>query len=61
LKKYGELSKMDSYITPPNNWDFYETSGWSNYTHERDNAAKRRYLPTPADRPKAARELMSNE
>jgi methylenetetrahydrofolate reductase (NADPH) len=41
LKKYNEIYKMSSYITPPNNWDFYETSGWSNYTHKRDNAARR--------------------
>jgi len=41
LKKYGETEKINKYITPPNNWDFYETSGWSNYTHERDNAAHR--------------------
>jgi methylenetetrahydrofolate reductase (NADPH) len=45
LKKYGELSRLDSFITPPNNWDFYETSGWSNYTHNRDNAARRQALP----------------
>lgn len=56
LKKYGELEKIDSYITPPNNWDFFETSGWSNYTHERDNAAHRQYLPTPELRPGAARD-----
>ncbi|MDR2035887.1 MAG: methylenetetrahydrofolate reductase C-terminal domain-containing protein [Coriobacteriales bacterium] len=41
LKKYGELHKMSAYTTPPNNWDFSHTSGWSNYTHNRDNAAQR--------------------
>ncbi len=41
LKKYGETDKLNLYITPPNDWDLYETSGWSNYTHERDNAAHR--------------------
>jgi methylenetetrahydrofolate reductase (NADPH) len=45
LKKYGELHKIDSFITPPNNWDFFETSGWSNYTHDRDNASHREPLP----------------
>lgn len=45
LKKYGELYRLDSFITSPNNWDFYETSGWSNYTHNRDNAARRQELP----------------
>lgn len=41
LKKYGETDKLYRYITPPNDWELYETSGWSNYTHERDNAAHR--------------------
>lgn len=41
LKKYNELHKMSSFITPANNWDFFETSGWSNYTHKRDNTAYR--------------------
>ncbi|MDR3307779.1 MAG: methylenetetrahydrofolate reductase C-terminal domain-containing protein [Coriobacteriales bacterium] len=45
LKKHDELYKLDSFITPPNNWDFFETSGWSNYTHARDNAAHRQPLP----------------
>ena len=44
LKKKGELEKLEAFITPPNNWDYYETSSWSNYTHERDNAARREYL-----------------
>ncbi|MDR2197222.1 MAG: methylenetetrahydrofolate reductase C-terminal domain-containing protein [Coriobacteriales bacterium] len=50
LKRYDELDKLDSFITPPNNWDFYETSGWSNYTHERDNAARRISLPPRGQR-----------
>jgi methylenetetrahydrofolate reductase (NADPH) len=44
LKKYGELHKLGDFIAPPNNWDYFETSGWSNYTHERDNAAHRQFL-----------------
>ena len=59
LKKYGELEKLDSYITPPNNWDFYETSGWSNYTHERDNAANRVYLPEAEKRAQVANEALA--
>jgi methylenetetrahydrofolate reductase (NADPH) len=55
LKKFDELHKLDSFITPPNNWDYYETSGWSNYTHKRDNAAARQFLPSPDKRPEAAR------
>jgi methylenetetrahydrofolate reductase (NADPH) len=45
LKKYGELDKLDAFITPPNDWNLFETSAWSNYTHDRDNAAKREPLP----------------
>ena len=56
LKKYNELAKLDAYITPPNNWDYYETSGWSNYTHQRDNAASRQSLPASALRPQAAKD-----
>jgi methylenetetrahydrofolate reductase (NADPH) len=41
LKKYDELYKMSSFITLPNDWELYETSAWSNYTHKRDNTAKR--------------------
>ena len=41
LKRYNEVDKMTSYITPPNDWSFFETSGWANYTHLRDNTAKR--------------------
>ena len=50
LKKYGELYKLDSFITPPNNWDFYTTSSWSNYTHERDNTSRRQYLNEGKDK-----------
>lgn len=41
LHKYNEMYKYTSYITPPNDWAYWQTSGWSNYTHCRDNAAKR--------------------
>jgi len=44
LKKYNELYKMDSFITVPNDWALNHTSGWSSYTHKRDNTAKRIYL-----------------
>lgn len=50
LKKYGETQKLNHYITPPNNWDFYETSGWSNYTHDRDNAANRMMMQKKIER-----------
>lgn len=41
LKRYGELDKYTSYITPPNDWAFWQHSAWSNYTHGRDNCARR--------------------
>jgi len=51
LKKYGKGAVLESYITPPNNWDFFETSGWSNYTHRRDNAAHREFLALDGETP----------
>jgi methylenetetrahydrofolate reductase (NADPH) len=56
LKRYGESHKLDAFITPPNNWEFFETSGWSNYTHGRDNAAHRHYLPPPDKRAQAVKD-----
>lgn len=43
--RYGELERMESFITPPIDWSLRGTSAWSNYTHRRDNAAHR----TPID------------
>ena len=50
LKKFNEVKKLDAFITPPNNWEFFETSGWGNYTHRRDNAAHRHSLPARGQR-----------
>jgi methylenetetrahydrofolate reductase (NADPH) len=61
LKKHHELFQLDSFITPPNNWDYYETSGWSNYTHERDNAAHRQHLPPPEQRGQSAQNVESTK
>lgn len=52
LKKYNEMYKMSSFTTPPNNWDYFETSGWSNYTHKRDNAANRIPISVGLEAPK---------
>lgn len=41
LKSYGEEKKLDSYITPPANWDFHQTSSWGNFFLGRDHSAKR--------------------
>lgn len=45
LSRYGEFDeKYCSYITVPNEWKFWQKSAWSNYTHDRDNTAKRIYV-----------------
>jgi methylenetetrahydrofolate reductase (NADPH) len=59
LKKYNELYKLDSFITPPNNWDYYETSAWSNYTHNRDNTAHR--IPLPENRAEPVNNTEKND
>lgn len=41
LFKYDELYKYTTFITPPNDWNYWQTSAWSNYSHCRDNTAKR--------------------
>ena len=41
LKRAGELDKYTSFITPPNDWTYWQHSAWSNYTHGRDNSARR--------------------
>ncbi len=40
-KKYDEMERMTSYITPPNHWELFNSSPWSAYTHKRDNTAGR--------------------
>ena len=54
LKRHQELEKLDSFITLPNDWGLFETSGWGNYTHNRDNTNNRLYMPTRTERPGAA-------
>ncbi|MGI6032951.1 MAG: methylenetetrahydrofolate reductase C-terminal domain-containing protein [Coriobacteriales bacterium] len=49
LARYDEMWRIESFITPPNNWDYYETSAWSNYTHRRDNAAHRVFVSLGQD------------
>lgn len=41
LKKYNELYKYTSFITPPNKWEYWQHSAWSAYTHGTDNCADR--------------------
>lgn len=40
-KRAGKLNDYTSFITPPNDWTYWQKSAWSNYTHGRDNCAKR--------------------
>ena len=40
-KKDDAMSRITSYITPPNHWELYSSSPWSAYTHRRDNCAGR--------------------
>ena len=39
LKKYGEEGSLDVSPVPPANWDFYQTSSWSNFFLGKDHSA----------------------
>jgi len=39
LKKYGEETSLDVPPVPPANWDFYQTSSWSNFFLGKDHSA----------------------
>lgn len=39
LKKYGNESSLDVSPVPPANWDFYQTSSWSNFFLGKDHSA----------------------
>ena len=41
LKKYGEEASLDGPTVPPSNWDFYQTSSWSNFFLGKDHSALR--------------------
>lgn len=41
FKRSGGPNAYTSFITPPNDWTYWQRSAWSNYTHGRDNCAKR--------------------
>ncbi len=47
LKPYHEETTLGDYIVPPNNWDAFETTGWGNYHHGRDNIARRIWVTSP--------------
>lgn len=39
LKKYGEEASLDVSPVPPANWDFHQTSSWSNFYLGKDHSA----------------------
>ncbi|MDR3602679.1 MAG: methylenetetrahydrofolate reductase C-terminal domain-containing protein [Desulfosporosinus sp.] len=39
LKKFGEEGSLDVPMVPPANWDFYQTSSWSNFYLGKDHSA----------------------
>lgn len=39
LKKYREEGSLDVPMVPPANWDFYQTSSWSNFYLGKDHSA----------------------
>jgi len=45
LKHYGKEASLSETIWPPVNWDFFQTSAWSNYHHDRDNYAHGLSMP----------------
>jgi len=49
LKNYGEEKSLDSYIVPPCNWDFFQTSSWINFFLGRDHSAERFGIKKPEE------------
>lgn len=47
LKKYGEEGSLEFPSVPPANWDFYQTSSWSNYFLGKDHLASRYGIKRP--------------
>ena len=47
LKKYGEEASLDGPTVPPSNWDFYQTSSWSNFFLGKDHSAQRFGIKPP--------------
>jgi methylenetetrahydrofolate reductase (NADPH) len=41
LKDYNEEGQLDSFTTPPANWNLYQTSSWSNFFLGKDHSAER--------------------
>jgi methylenetetrahydrofolate reductase (NADPH) len=45
LKRYGEEAALQGEGVPPCNWDFYQSSAWTNYYLGRDHTARRLGVP----------------
>jgi methylenetetrahydrofolate reductase (NADPH) len=39
LKNFREEGTLDTYVVPPCNWDFYQSSSWINFYLGRDHSA----------------------
>lgn len=55
LKAFEEEDKIGSYLTPPCNWELWETSSWLNFYLGRDHTAKRLGIKPPEDKPPVER------
>ena len=49
LKNGNKEGQLDSYIVPPANWDFHQTSSWNNFFLGRDHSAKRFGITKPGE------------
>jgi methylenetetrahydrofolate reductase (NADPH) len=49
LKAYKEEDSIGAYISPPCNWELWETSSWLNFYLGRDHTAKRLGIKPPAE------------
>ena len=49
LKAYKEEGSIGAYISPPCNWELWETSSWLNFYLGRDHTAKRLGVNPPSE------------
>ncbi len=53
LKAYKEEDSIGAYISPPCNWELWETSSWFNFYLGRDHTAKRLGVKPPKKKPES--------
>ncbi len=51
LKAYKEEESIGAYISPPCNWELWETSSWLNFYLGRDHTSKRLGIKPPPEKP----------